>query len=77
MRSLEKTRMGNGHQTDKQTDSHVDSMTDPAQRAESVKSINKHKFELQPHLELQTRYFIRKWILQENIAVPIILRMAP
>ena len=40
MRGLQKT-MENGHQTDnqtnKQTDRHVNSMTDPAQRAESLK----------------------------------------
>ena len=40
IRGLKKS-MGNGHQTDKQTNKqtirHVDSMTDPAQRAESVK----------------------------------------
>ena len=29
---------GGGHQTNKQADRHVDSMTDPAQRVESVKS---------------------------------------
>ena len=33
MRGLKKC-IGNGHQTDRQTDRHVDSMTDPAQRAE-------------------------------------------
>ena len=40
MRGLEKNCMGRGQtdrQTDRQTDGHGDSMTDPAQRAESVK----------------------------------------
>ena len=40
MRGLKKC-MGNGHHTDRQTDrqtqGHVNSMTDPAQRTESVK----------------------------------------
>ena len=30
--------MGNEHQTDRQTNRHVNSMTDPAQRAEAEKS---------------------------------------
>ena len=36
-RGLKNKRMGNGHQTEKQTNRHVDSMTDPAQKAKSVK----------------------------------------
>ena len=32
-----KKRMENRHQTDRQTHRHVDSMTDPAQKSESVK----------------------------------------
>ena len=36
MRGLKKKLVENG-QTDRQTDGHCESMTDPAQRAESVK----------------------------------------
>ena len=41
-RGLKNKRMGNGHQTEKQTNRHVDSMTDPAQRAESLKTNKVH-----------------------------------
>ena len=40
-----KKRIGNWHQTDKpQTDGHVDSMTDPAHRAESVKKNGRTRY---------------------------------
>ena len=38
MRGLEKNAWGMDRQTDGRTDGHRDSMTDPAQRAESVKT---------------------------------------
>ena len=37
MRGLEKNRMGRGHSTNTQTDGHVDSLTNSAERAELVK----------------------------------------
>ena len=36
-------------QTDRQTDRHVDSMTDPAQRAESVKSLKIFMVDVSDH----------------------------
>ena len=50
-------------QTDRHTDGHADSMTDPAQRAESVKIIGPEKF-----LEIQQHYQIRMIFKHELIS---------